>query len=133
MEVEMNNYEVVISYSVYRNCDEELMYLNRSEDIHNGRLGIQFTEKDLQHFFKNNITFKKVGKGEQVIYSIKNLIDLEILEHIFDDIDYYARMHYFQYERVTPIFSKSVHKKHVEILQKKFSEMSDIRKELKGG
>ena len=84
----MSNYEVVISYSVYRNLDEELMYLNRSEDIDNGRI-TEFTEKDLQHFFKNNITFKKVGKGEQVIYSIKNLVDLEIVENIFYDIDHY--------------------------------------------
>tara|TARA_B000000557_G_scaffold131314_1_gene106391 strand:- start:5723 stop:6121 length:399 start_codon:yes stop_codon:yes gene_type:complete len=132
MEVEMNNYEVVISYSVYRNCDEELMYLNRSEDIDNGRI-TEFTEKDLQHFFKNNITFKKVGKGEQVIYSIKNLVDLEIVENIFYDIDHYARMHYFEYEQVTPIFSKSEHKKHVEILEKKFNHIYHIRKELKGG
>ena len=86
---------------------------------------------NIENFIKNNITFRKVGKGEQVIYSIKNLIDLEIVEHIFDDINYYARMHYYEYEQVIPIFSKSVHKKHVEILQKKFSEMSDIRKELK--
>tara|TARA_R100001015_G_C4623458_1_gene181266 strand:+ start:703 stop:1095 length:393 start_codon:yes stop_codon:yes gene_type:complete len=126
----MDSYKVVIPYSVWINCDEELMYLNRYEDIDNGRI-TEFTEKDLKDFIKNNITFKKVGKGEQVIYSIKNLIDLEIVEHIFDDIDYYARMHYYEYEQVIPIFSKSVHKKHVEILQKKFSEMSDIRKELK--
>ena len=132
MEVEINNYKVVIPYSVYINCDEEIMYINRSEDIDNGRI-TEFSEKDLRYFFDNNITFKKVGKGEQVIYSIKNLVDLEILEHIFDDIDYYARMHYYQYEQVIPIFYKSVHKKHVEILQKKFSEISDIKKELKGG
>lgn len=126
----MDSYKVVIPYSVYINCDEELMYINRYEDIDNGRI-TEFTEKDLKDFIKNNITFRKVGKGEQVIYSIKNLIDLEIVEHIFDDINYYARMHYYEYEQVIPIFSKSVHKKHVEILQKKFSEMSDIRKELK--
>lgn len=126
----MDSYKVVIPYSVFINCDEELMYINRYEDIDNGRI-TEFTEKDLKDFIKNNITFRKVGKGEQVIYSIKNLIDLEIVEHIFDDINYYARMHYYEYEQVIPIFSKSVHKKHVEILQKKFSEMSDIRKELK--
>tara|TARA_R100000231_G_scaffold17165_2_gene17801 strand:+ start:126 stop:518 length:393 start_codon:yes stop_codon:yes gene_type:complete len=126
----MDSYKVVIPYSVYTNCDEEIMYINRSEDIDNGRI-TEFTEKDLKDFFENNITFKKVGKGEQVIYSIKNLVDLEIVEHIFDDIDYYARMHYYEYEQVIPIFSKSVHKKHVQILQKKFSEISDIKKQLK--
>ena len=126
----MDSYKVVIPYSVYTNCDEELMYINRSEDINNGEV-TKFTEKDLNDFFENNITFKKVGKGEQVIYSIKNLVDLEIVEHIFDDIDYYARMHYYEYEQVIPIFSKSVHKKHVQILQKKFSEISDIKKQLK--
>lgn len=126
----MDSYKVVIPYSVWINCDEELMYINRSEDIHNGNV-TEFTEKDLKDFFENNITFKKVGKGQQVIYSVKNLVDLEILLNIFYDIDHYARMHYYEYEHVVPIFSKSVHKKHVEILQKKFSEISDIRKQLK--
>ena len=45
----MDSYKVVIPYSVYTNCDEEIMYINRSEDIDNGRI-TEFTEKDLNYF-----------------------------------------------------------------------------------
>ena len=55
----MDSYKVVIPYSVFINCDEELMYINRYEDIDNGRI-TEFTEKDLKDFIKNNITLSLI-------------------------------------------------------------------------
>lgn len=124
--------DIKISNRVYSNCNSELYYMNRFEDIENGSI-TEFTLQDLDNFFANNITWKKVGKGEQVIYTVKNLTDAIILQHIFYDLEHYAKMHYEEYDWSSPPYSKSEHKKQLEIVRQKAKEISEFKRMLNNG
>ncbi len=126
----MNNKKTLkIPYNTYIICWPELYYTNRCEDIDNGRISAEdFTLKDLDRFFKNNIEFKKIGRGEQVIYSINNKADFYILENIFYDLEHYTKMHYEEYHQMhDPLYSRSVHKKHYELVKEKITELKNIK------
>mgnify|MGYP005992697141 CR=1 FL=1 len=126
----MNNKKTLkIPYNTYIICWPELYYTNRFEDIENGNiLPEEFTLEDLNKFFENNIEIKKVGRGEQVIYTINNKTDFYILQNIFYDLEHYAKMHYEEYYQISdPLYSRSIHKKHYELVQEKHKELLKIK------
>tara|TARA_R100001510_G_C7614922_1_gene177384 strand:+ start:357 stop:755 length:399 start_codon:yes stop_codon:yes gene_type:complete len=124
-----NKKTLKIPYNTYIICWPELYYLNRSEDIENGNISKEeFTLEDLNKFFKNNIEFKKVGRGEQVIYTINNKADFYILQNIFYDLIHYTERDYKEYDFISdPLYSRSVHKKHYELAKEKYEELLKIK------
>jgi len=131
----LQNYQIKITEKLYDECWDELYYTNLVDHIESytkQNLSLDFNLHQLDTFFKNNITFKKIGRGTQVIFQINNIAEIYIVEMILWQTETYAKMHYEEYYQVSAPYQRSVHKKHLEILKKKYEEIRTIKNEYKG-
>jgi hypothetical protein len=131
----LQNYQIKITEKLYNECWDELYYTNlvdHIEDYTKQNYPLDFNLQQLDSFFENNISYKKIGRSSQVIFQINNIAEIYILEMILWQTEHWAKIHYKEGDQASAPYSKSVHKNHLEILNKKYEEVRTIKNEYQG-